>query len=1301
MFDATYLAKPSHPGGASTGNASPVWARARAGQLAETKVEDRMYGFVRAEHLNIWASRYTAPAEFPRLMRLLVWALVRAPRSVNFPADEAVRLAGYDGVVDVNESIGGIPTGSSVWELGTNKDIKAKADEDYEKRSDDPVGVDQASTSFVFVTPRTWPGKAKWASAKNREKRWKEVLAFDAENLVQWMEVSPPVAVWFGQMAALTPKGVRSLQGSLDGYRLATQPEFDPAGTLLGRQAQVDIVTRTLLADPVTIELETMSQEEGEAFIGSCIAALPFDQQESVWARCLCGDDQDALRQVSATGERYVLLMDGPSTPLPANAHLHTIIRTLRPGSGSPKAIALPSPNMRQLIDWVEKQGVERNDAFQRCYDADASLERVRRTFLRSGPPPPDWSAPGFAPAVAAVILVGNWDGGNEADQAIVSAIAGCEYARFEGAVGSWTLGANPLMTRAGSEWRVHSRQEAWKRLEPYLRTENLKALIAWGEKVLLEPDTRFELPPDERWLAGMHGKRRRHSDALRKGITDAILILATRGDDRQPCYSGVRATDWADRTVHGVFEHRAQPNFWRRVRGELTELAEASPERFLTALEQDLRAERPQILDLFESEGEHGGCLHADLLWALELLGWAPAYVGRVARILAGLAEVDPGGRWSNRPAASLAAMLNPMQPQCGAAAAERHALLAQLAQERPAFTANLCETLFSRDGGVIHMSHRPSMRDWAPKDRIKTVMVADYWADVQVAARQLLGLAGDDARRWMALLGHLKQLTPDVSELVLTGIEEAIEAFPAPQRLELRDGLRKLLHHHNQFVDSGKEIGWLYTEKTLERLKRLYEALMPEDPVEAHAWLFAFWPERPFETGTDWKLEQEVLEQDRLNGAEFLSQAGLEHLLERLDEFENRRALGISLARTTVGDDFAVDLFKKHGESTKPAVQELIQGFASQLAKSSYDAFVNKWIDASSKDQLPELTCATLLLGLPSAPATWDTAAKRGPSCEDAYWKHAYIGPLDRPQDAESAARSLIKANRILDAIDALAMSVKTEWLAKDGDCDLIIEVLRRGVVASNENPAHGQRVSYDVTTLLKRLSKCGRVSDNDMTGLEWAYFGLLEHQAQHDLVIHRRLISEPSTVIDLMSLIYHADGVDKESLPAPTNEQKRMASNAWHVLNDWHPFKKLTSDEMPSADSLKAFAIEFVRIATERGYQAIALDHLGKALASSPVGADGNWPHESIRGVLEGMDAHDELKDAFVAGRFTDRGVTMRSIGDGGEQERELAQQYRLWQSALSVRWPATSGLLGRIAAEFDRDAVRMDVDDRRRH
>jgi hypothetical protein len=41
------------------------------------------------------------------------------------------------------------------------------------------------------------------------------------------------------------------------------------------------------------------------------------------------------------------------------------------------------------------------------------------------------------------------------------------------------------------------------------------------------------------------------------------------------------------------------------------------------------------------------------------------------------------------------------------------------------------------------------------------------------------------------------------------------------------------------------------------------------------------------------------------------------------------------------------------------------------------------------------------------------------------------------------------------------------------------------------------------------------------------------------------------------------------------------------------------------------------------------------------------------------------------------------------------------YRRWQSAIAVASPATSGLLGRLAQSYDRDATRMDTDDRRRY
>lgn len=47
-----------------------------------------MIGLIRADVLNLWAGRVTAPAELPRLVRLLIQALAGSPMLINFPADE-------------------------------------------------------------------------------------------------------------------------------------------------------------------------------------------------------------------------------------------------------------------------------------------------------------------------------------------------------------------------------------------------------------------------------------------------------------------------------------------------------------------------------------------------------------------------------------------------------------------------------------------------------------------------------------------------------------------------------------------------------------------------------------------------------------------------------------------------------------------------------------------------------------------------------------------------------------------------------------------------------------------------------------------------------------------------------------------------------------------------------------------------------------------------------------------------------------------------------------------------------------
>ena len=114
---------------------------------------------------------------------------------------------------------------------------------------------------------------------------------------------------------------------------------------------------RILTSDPTAIELEAANREEAEAFVGACITTLPQDQQDPQWARALCVDDSDALRQVAATGEQFLLIVGEGASPLPANARKHTIVRVVPPGKGSAAAIVLADPKMRQLIDWVERQG--------------------------------------------------------------------------------------------------------------------------------------------------------------------------------------------------------------------------------------------------------------------------------------------------------------------------------------------------------------------------------------------------------------------------------------------------------------------------------------------------------------------------------------------------------------------------------------------------------------------------------------------------------------------------------------------------------------------------------------------------------------------------------------------------------------------------------------------------------------------------------------------------------------------------------------------------------------------------------
>src|SRR5262249_33264955 len=90
--------------------------------------------------------------------------------------------------------------------------------------------------------------------------------------------------------------------------------------------------------------------------------------------------------------------------------------------------------------------------------------------------------------------------------------------------------------------------------------------------------------------------------------------------------------------------------------------LAEACPRMFLDAVRTGLRGENPLLRVMFEDAKDrtlHRRSAHTGLLWALETVTWAPEHSTAATLLMARLAEVDPGGRLSNRPAQSLVNLL------------------------------------------------------------------------------------------------------------------------------------------------------------------------------------------------------------------------------------------------------------------------------------------------------------------------------------------------------------------------------------------------------------------------------------------------------------------------------------------------------------------------------------------------------------------------------------------------------------------------------------------------------------------
>ena len=178
--------------------------------------------------IDTWAGRVKAREELAALLRTLIHSTGAGAKltRVDLPAFDNSQRQGWDGKVTAEQATPWIPAGKSGWEFGCDKKPKPKADKEYDKRKNEVPAEKRESMTFVFVTPRKWPGKDAWEEDKKKCNEWKDVRAFDASDLEQWLEQSVPAQARFREFQGGTCREIATLSKVWREWSEVTEPKL-------------------------------------------------------------------------------------------------------------------------------------------------------------------------------------------------------------------------------------------------------------------------------------------------------------------------------------------------------------------------------------------------------------------------------------------------------------------------------------------------------------------------------------------------------------------------------------------------------------------------------------------------------------------------------------------------------------------------------------------------------------------------------------------------------------------------------------------------------------------------------------------------------------------------------------------------------------------------------------------------------------------------------------------------------------------------------------------------------------------
>lgn len=1251
--------------------------------------------FVTANDIRKWTETNKRQAEetLPLLVQKLILASCR-PKEISFPSGDMIGVGGWDGILEVDEGNQYIPTGKSGWEFGTDSNVNNKANGDYEKRTTNPKPIKRGESTFVFVTSRLWTKRNSWVKDKKKERKWKNIKGINAEDLETWLAQCPSVHRWFSRLLGKRTEHLWDLEQAWDSLSKVTTIPLNMELFLNGRDHEKEELLKKFENDSSTIRVKAQSKNEAYGFVLASLKASSIFSN-----RVLTVKDQSSWDWLVEFDIPLVLIPEGftPKGLGSAVSKGHYVIETLGDYESTSASIQLERMPRDERINALKSMGLIERNAEQLYSDTHGYFEPILR-HQKLAPldrTPAKWSSEISSDILFAILFATEWEEINNDNRKVISSLAGMDYESLEKVITELSKQPDPPIRLLGSVWQVISKIDMWHIIAPRLSKLHLDRLGIVVKQLMADVDPSFDLAPEERYMASVKGAIPVYSSRLKQGVADSLALLATYADNYLN-ETNLKPSDYVRIWVRQIFEAANDAKSWYSIGRSLPSLAEAAPEEFLSAIANMTKGEHPQILGLFESEGDgfFGGCPHADLLWSLERISWNKSYFSLASSALARLAEIDPGGRYSNRPFRSLVDIFLGWINNTQTTHTERIQIVKDILLDRhPKITLKLLIALLPHNTSSTSGINKPVYRDWSIETE-RSVLRSEYRAYILEIEKLLFEEAEKDFdERVLDLLANIGNYDDEQQKEFVNYLKNKnFETLSITTRQKAADKLREFISRNRDFPNAK----WSKDEELLNQLEDIYKKIEPADVIIKNLYLFNdYFPHLIHPEGiqdSDYKQKEELLTKTRIEAIEKIYEEKGINGIEKLTNSSNYpTSIGHVLHRSKYSDNFQ-EKVAEWIEKDDPKLLEVVRMCIASKQDGSW-GYVEDLL--ANNSQWPTRIKTNLLLSLPVEERTFAIVDRQDKEIENDYWSrlYNYVFSFRNASEAQYVATKFLDHDRPLAALGSVS-----QYLERGGsdeiDANLIAIILKR--IISDPSDIDGPlkpEFHRFISNAIRFIEESPQLSENEIAQIEWALLPVFRYDEFIPNRLSKFVAKDASFFAQLVIWAFRSDKDKKDD--RPMDDEIRNKAEAAHDILWKIAILPADSGGVINADVLNQWVDDARKLLQDADREKIGDDQIGSYLSHSPIGSDGVWPHEAVRSVIERVKS-PQLDLAIRIGKQNARGMTSRSPWDGGKQERILAEKYRSEAEKIELIYPRTAEILRNIARDYENEARRQDWD-----